>query len=81
MWLDDVHYIDGRLAIGGFTREPEALRPWIGRLASERAEASAPLVLHRVERVAAGDGAPTWSFRIGPAVAVAATGATHGAAK
>jgi Tfp pilus assembly protein PilN len=81
VWLDDVHYIDGRLAIGGFTREPESLRPWIGRLAGERAEAGTPLVLHRVERVAAGDGAPTWSFRIGPAVAVAANGAANGGAK
>jgi Tfp pilus assembly protein PilN len=75
VWLDDVHYIDGRLAIGGYTREPEALRPWIGRLAADRPASSAPLVLHRVERATVGDGAPTWSFRIGPATALAATGA------
>jgi len=84
VWFDELHYIDGRLAIGGFTREPEALRPWIARLAGERPASSTPLVLHRVERAATGDAAPTWSFRVGPPTAVAAgaaAGSATGAAK
>ena len=75
VWLTEVKLVQGRVELAGMTLQPEALRPWLARLAEHPALAEQALRTVRVERVekaegaAGGDvgigpGAETWRFRL-----------------
>jgi len=57
VWLTEIEWTPGRLALTGQTLQPEALQPWLAALG--------PPGSVRVER--RGDDTPGWSFRISQA--------------
>ena len=75
VWLTEVRLVQGRVELAGMTLQPEALRPWLARLAEHPALAGQALRTVRVERVekaegtagsdvSSGPGAETWRFRV-----------------
>ena len=65
VWLTELKMDEGRLEIAGMTLAPEALRPWLDRLAEQPALTGQALRAVKVER---SDSVPTgveaWSFRV-----------------
>jgi Tfp pilus assembly protein PilN len=65
LWLTEVKHAAGRIEIAGVTLQPEALRPWLARLAEHPLLADAPLRAVKVERSDdPAAGAEAWSFRV-----------------
>jgi len=69
VWLKQIRLVDGRLDVSGYALQPEALRPWLGDLASHPLTAAQQLSAVSVERIEAGDAgvagpAEVWSFRL-----------------
>lgn len=59
-WLTELKLADGRIELVGMTQQPEALRPWLERLAREPLAAGLPLAALKVERA----GPEGWRFVI-----------------
>lgn len=73
VWLTDVRLQQGRIELAGMTLQPEALRPWLARLAEHPALAGQVLNAVKVERAEAAD---AWSFRLHSAVPATPVSAT-----
>ena len=78
-WLTEVKLVDGRIELAGATAQPEALRPWLDRLAAHPALAGQTLQAVQVDRrdpQAGGVGqGESWSFRV-----ISANGSANGSA-
>lgn len=65
LWLTEVRRADGRIELAGIALQPEALRPWLLRLAEHPLLAGQPLRAVKVERSDdPAAGAQAWSFRV-----------------
>ncbi len=65
VWLTEVRLSEGRVEIAGLTLQPEALRPWLDRLAAQPLWAGMTLSAVKVERSETPAGGPeAWSFRV-----------------
>lgn len=65
VWLTEVRLGEGRVEVAGMTLQPEALRPWLDRLAALPALEGLTLRAVKVERSVTSAGSPdTWTFRV-----------------
>lgn len=76
VWLTDIRLVEDRLELGGLALQPDALRPWLTRLAQHPLLADQRLAAVKLERVTAGAGAgagamgsmlpgtTAWSFQL-----------------
>jgi Tfp pilus assembly protein PilN len=62
-WLTDARLVEGRLELTGMTLQPEALRPWLARLAGHPLTAGQQLAAVKIERSTA-PGSDAWGFSI-----------------
>lgn len=78
VWLDQIRVGDGSLELAGMTLEPQALRPWLARLADHPLTRDQRLGTVKLERVAAsagqrGDERERWAFVLSSKVPRAAS--------
>jgi Tfp pilus assembly protein PilN len=66
-WITELRLVDGRLELTGLTLQPDALRPWLVRLADDPLTAGQQLAAVKLERArpaGASTTVPTWSFQL-----------------
>jgi Tfp pilus assembly protein PilN len=64
LWLTEVKRSEGRIELAGVAQQPEALRPWLARLAADPLFEGTTLRAVKVERGGAEAEADTWRFRV-----------------
>jgi Tfp pilus assembly protein PilN len=79
VWLTDVKLSDGRIELAGATLQPDALRPWLARLAAHPLAEGHSFTAVKVERSEPGAGAGTaaaerWVFQVAGGAALPPAG-------